>query len=575
MNETLKRFLIETLGLAADADDATAKKHAAAKLKSGELDPDKYTELLTPKATAPSKLDQLADLLAKRIGAPAQLVAASPGTAELADSIARHNLKAHTIGGDGASAGSVAAVADSPIQAADVFGPVNKAVIAGGGPGGPRVKRASEWYDATPGRLKTYAPTDPRQIAAFSCRENKQILNQPIMLNGASEGREIREQSVRQKALAGAFFQHMFAAGGAFGQNLTSEMSDHTKDLVMEAYTDELFVGDVWDPDRGCMVSLHKPQKLTEGMRKTLLAGSRLPVTHKSGIIADATTGGTYLVPYYFDVDVVTYPLLTGELFPFVDLQELDGSNQVIRGTMKNLTINEGPTEGDQNSAITLETVTSIITQLTFNIYPATGGILIGRDFLSDSPVDFQALIYNLYKIRLAQWLDKEIAIGAGTSGPTGLSATSSPLTFTFTNGSAGPLLVKDIVNFLFTLTKAYRVKNPAVCFVGNDTFWQIIRRITVNGTTDQRLIFGYDVEKYMMLDRPFRINNDMTQVQSFVVDLSRFQMWRRKGLQFEFTTDGKTLMLANEALVTIRTRWGGKMVDSNAIVYASNSPKS
>ena len=48
--------------------------------------------------------------------------------------------------------------------------------------------------------------------------------------------------------------------------------------------------------------------------------------------------------------------------------------------------------------------------------------------------------------------------------------------------------------------------------------------------------------------------------------------MWRRKGMEIQVSDEGKTLMLANELLVVARSRWGGQLVDPNAMVEMTNA---
>ena len=40
-------------------------------------------------------------------------------------------------------------------------------------------------------------------------------------------------------------------------------------------------------------------------------------------ILDDATSGGTYVIPTFFDSMLITYPLLSGELFPYVTVVDM------------------------------------------------------------------------------------------------------------------------------------------------------------------------------------------------------------------------------------------------------------
>ncbi|HEX7447739.1 MAG TPA: phage major capsid protein, partial [Pirellulales bacterium] len=263
--------------------------------------------------------------------------------------------------------------------------------------GAPRVKRASEQYDSTKRRLCW--PTDKKASLHLG-----RLAGQDLTF----ENRPAYESSQLEKAMAGAWLKHKLASQIGTAHLL----SDHDKDLYRELVERGEWVGEVRDGNG------------THYYREP----SKLAPLHQKTLLSDSTSGGQYAVPYFFDVDLVTFPLLYGELFPLVDLRELNTSNQVKGATLANLTISAGPAEGD-TPGVTLQTTTNLVGSLTTSIYNATGAITIGRDFLADSPIDLQADIIALYQKALLQWLDKEIATGDGTTGPLGLFSTSNVLT--------------------------------------------------------------------------------------------------------------------------------------------------
>ena len=403
----------------------------------------------------------------------------------------------------------------------------------------PRVKRASEQYESTKRRL--IWPNDKKSALHLGRLAGHDV---------TFENRPAYESSQLEKAQAGAWLKHKLAS-----QTGTAHLlSDHDRDLYQELVERGEWVGEVRDGNG------------THYYREP----GRLSPLHQKTLLADSTSGGQYAVPYFFDVDLVTFPLLYGELFPLVDLRELATSNQVKGATLANMTISAGPAEGD-TPGITLATTSSLVGQLTTTIYNATGAITIGRDFLADSPVDLQADIISLYQRALLQWLDKEIATGDGTTGPLGLFNTSGVLTATSKNSTAGPMTVSDIEGMVKTLPKQYRNKQENVVWVASDGLYFRIRGISVSGT-DQRRIFGYDYEQYMLASHPFKIENDVGGSDLAFVNLSKYRMWRRKGMEIQVSDEGKTLMLANELLIVARSRWGGQLIDPNAMVEMTNA---
>lgn len=405
--------------------------------------------------------------------------------------------------------------------------------------GAPRVKRASEQYDSTKRRLCW--PTDKKAGLHLG-----RLAGQDLTF----ENRPAYQSSQREKAMAGASLKHKLASQLGTAHLL----SEHDKDLYRELVERGEWVGEVRDGNG------------THYYREP----SKLAPLHQKTLLADSTSGGQYAVPYFFDVDLVTFPLLYGELFPLVDLRELNTSNQVKGATLSNLTISAGPAEGD-TPGITLQTTTNLVGSLTTNIYNATGAITIGRDFLADSPIDLQADIIALYQKALLQWLDKEIATGDGTTGPLGLFNTSSVLTASSKNSTAGPMTVSDIETMVKTLPKQYRNKQDNVVWVGSDALYFRIRGISVSGT-DQRRIFGYDYEQYMLASHPYKVENDVAGSSLAFVNMSKYRMWRRKGMEIQVSDEGKTLMLANELLIVARSRWGGQLVDPGAMVEMTNA---
>lgn len=520
----LKAYLMEEFGLNADADEADVRKQAAELLAADALSHDKYLELITPQADQPDPLDKLADALAARLGTADKTANAEVLRAAAAPHDAEFGLRADE-------------------QRASSPAPERLFAAAAGGhrAGAPRIKRASESYGATKAR-KVY----PQHFSQRAHGKAHPLAGQDVWF----EGNPAYDQSDAERAKSGAW--QKWKLGKALGVNL---MTDHDADLLMEALETDLWVGDFNGPNG--LEEFQKPKQLGELHRKTLLN--------------DATSGGQNLAPYYFDLDLVTYPLLNGELFPFVDLRDLDTSGQVKTPTLQNVTVSAGPAEGD-SPGITLQTTTGLAAVLTSDVFNATDAITIGRDFLTDTPLRLQNELMQSYQRVLMNFLDSGIAAGDGSTFILGIFNTSSTNAYTAANGTAGPVKVSDIENMTKALPKQYRDKNAPVVWLATDGQYFRIKSISVSGT-DQRLIYGYDLENYMLHSRPFKITNASGVAGSQLAfgRLDKYRMWRRKGMTFETSAEGKTLMLANELLITMRSRWAGQVVDPNAWVLGSN----
>jgi HK97 family phage major capsid protein len=521
----LKTYLIDAFGLAAEADKKTVRQFAADKLASGELSRKKYLKLTTPKADKKSPFEKLAGYIDDAVEKRFAVLAIAPQTESL---IAPRSVAS--------CSRSEQRQSDSAVQPAEIFAPAAAAAAAQ-----PRVRRASEQYDSTKGR-KVYPAKglDGRPT-------NHPLAGQDVTF----DGRPAYDQSQLERAQSGVWLKHkIYSQLGA-----KHMLSDHERDLLAELVEKGQWVGDYEDGNGAHYFS--EPRTLSEMQRKTYLE--------------DTTSGGTYLVPYFFDVDLVTYPLLYGELFPLVDLRDLGTSNQVKTPTLANLTIAAGPAEGDTPS-ITLQTTSGLSTVITSNVYNATGALTIGRDMLADTPINLQDAFMQLYQVALLNWLDQAVAIGDGTTYPLGVVNTTGTNTASAKNSTTGPWTVGDIENTVKALPKQYRGRNDKVIFLSADSQYFRLRGIPVS-STDQRRIFGYDLDAYMFYTRPYKVQNGIAAATFAYGRIDKYRMWRRKGMELAVTDDGKTLRLANELLITARSRWAGQVIDPNAWVLMTNAP--
>ena len=163
----------------------------------------------------------------------------------------------------------------------------------------------------------------------------------------------------------------------------------------------------------------------------------------------------------------------------------------------------------------------------------------------------------------LRKELDRVIAVGNGTSEPTGLFTTSG-LT-SVTSGGNAPT-IDDYLSLMFSVEKQYR--NPAMnpAYIGNDTSYQRVRSIPVDSSSDARLIHGMNVQSYSLFDNvPYLVQNDIANTKIGYFCLKKYRLWRRSGFTFEITMEGESLMRRNEALLVARGRYAGKFVDVNA----------
>lgn len=412
---------------------------------------------------------------------------------------------------------------DSKVQPKDVFG----------GAGTPNVKAPSARYSS-----KRYEAKHAKTGEA-------------VFKNGAP----VDMPSDREHALMGVYFKDLAICSGI--KNV-APLIEHERDLLAELRTEHDWCGTVGG-DNGVY---HPRTKLYHALGRKA-----------NDFIATSTSGGDGLVPYFFDQDIVTFPLLSGELFPMVDLRELGTSNQVITPRLQNISATWNGSEGS-GSAISLFTTDSLSDKLTSNVYNVAMAITVGRDLLSDSPVNIGRELTTLMGSRLTAELDKVIAIGDGSTQPKGLSQTTGVNTVSSVSGSIGPFKVTDLENMLSSLPKQYRkVNDGAIAWCGADSTWFRIRSMVTGLSGDQRRVLGYSYEAYTLLGRPFKVQNDTPAADLFLGKLDLYRMWRRLGLQIEMTNDGKTNRLNNELLITARGRYAGQFTNGAGLSVMTNAP--
>lgn len=387
-----------------------------------------------------------------------------------------------------------------------------------------RIKGEKERYDATRPVLKHTRTGMPVEV----------------------NGREAVGASELDLAKAGAYFRAKMLAEGVSCRPL----SDHEKGLLAD-----MVENDEWSGE-------HAGQWVEDVSLRSLGYDVKAP------ILNDLVSGGAHLVPEAFDRVVVTYPLLTGELFPHVTLLETN-RDRVTGAAMGNPTLTWGTPE---NTAMPLFDATGLFAPISTVIHPLTFAVEIGRDFLSDAAVDVGALLKTqLGQAYLAE-MDFVIAVGDGVIQPLGLFNTPE-LAVVPSVSAEGPITRADEENLIFGLSKAYRSNGRNPSFVGNDLNYQRFRTIRAAADSNMYATPGPGLQDYRINGYPYRVQNSILNTDVFFGDLRSYRMYRRKGFSIETSTEGKDLMLRNMLLLVARGRFGGRYVDPNAGVIMQDAP--
>ena len=99
---------------------------------------------------------------------------------------------------------------------------------------------------------------------------------------------------------------------------------------------------------------------------------------------------------------------------------------------------------------------------------------------------------------------------------------------------------------------------NNTAVFCGTEESYLRAQAIPV-GSDDARRLFGMKYDSYTIMERPYKINESLTNAQLFYAILGRYRMYRRRGLTIRTSTEGDTLIRDNALLISVTARYGGQ----------------
>lgn len=524
MKTSLKSWLTKTWGVPADANDdafnAALGQSWLSEDDTKKMTPDLFKELNTDAATKAAgefdaKLDKLLALTEKN-------------AAEIAE------LKAKPMMGISDAA---------PLMPLDL----NKAFAAGARPSGSdddaavRVKSVTERFKSQRGSLNY--PTMRKSINL-----PHDMAGQPV-IDGLT-GRQLESPSELDKAVSGMYFRYVMNKTFGANPDLPHSLRWNEQDQGLWDYA-------IREMEWGGEIEY-------DGAKHELKVGRKLSPREQKALTDEVTSGGLELVPIVFDDQVIQVAYLYGEVFPRVTVVPIQRGRRIESASMGELTLSSQAQE--QSSNITLQTTTAFITAFDTNIHVVNGGIEMGLDFLSDTPIqNLGAMITAQYGEALLKWLDEQIQIGDGTTEPQGIFNAAS--TTTVAGGSAN-LTAAKYMDLMFGIPKEYRAGAAAnqIAFCGTWTSYNRSRQLALGGNniTEQHVDQGHMSMSFMQ--QPYAIaGTNQTNAKISYCNYKRYRMYRRLGASFRTTTEGKTLVLANNMLITMRARFGGQLETGSA----------
>lgn len=352
-------------------------------------------------------------------------------------------------------------------------------------------------------------------------------------------GREAMTASEHENCLSGAFLKNLAARSGV-GVSLTTG----ERELLDECCA-------------GRWSGKHQSTYVAS------LSGASLNV---KTLLNDSLSGGVSVTPDFFDDQIVTYPLLHSEVFPFTDLRSIPRGASVDGAGVSNIDSVWGNPEGTEAP---LFDTSALVGPFDTSIHAITVCAEIGRDFLSDAVGEIGRVLSELIGMRFASELDRVCVVGSGSGEPQGIANASGIGTVNSDNGAGGPHTLSDYESLLFGVEKQYRVPNSMRCaFISNDTVYRRSRGIQVDPnvtTTDQRRILGMTHNEYTTLGFPHRIQQDLANTVALYGALAKYRVYRRQGMELRVETGGKELARRNTVLYIARARYGGRVIDPSA----------
>ena len=367
--------------------------------------------------------------------------------------------------------------------------------------------------------------------------------------------RELSHPSELDKAIAGAYIKFCVnKTMNAHEVPRNLKMKEHDNELMLYALHNEKWSGMIGGDDADYGAERVKREKLSERQIKALLD--------------DTVSGGVEIAPIAFDDAIILLPVLYGELFPFVNVKPIARGRRVKGGAMQLPTFTSGTSEG---SAIQPFNTSGFISAFDTAIFAPAAAMQIGLDFEEDTPTDIGGQVVELYGLKALEYLDRVIAVGDGVTEPLGFFNSSGTTNINSDNGLGGGPTVSDYESLMFGVAKQFRTEPGAItAFVANDTSYRRARSIAV-GPTDERRVFGMDHAAYMLLDRPYKVQNDISNNKVAFINLKRYRMYRRLGLTVRVETAGATLALSNTKLLVLRMRWGGQLETGGAVAVSTD----
>jgi HK97 family phage major capsid protein len=561
VSTAMREWVVKNAGVAANASDSDVSGAIADALLANKLTPDEVNAMAKSASGAEDRVRQIvADEITKSVSPKFDAIMKAINGAAAA-------TEGNVAANDQQQLDGKAAVGAIENKAAQTVG--QKAFIAGAGTGvatmddsgNVRVKSVVEQFDNTCTAATWDKSSKLHLQKAFGGRQ---------LTTGEGEGecsRLLDMPNTRKRTIAdtwlkcmivGAFRERGIPVPGEFRlSELDRKMFDH---ITHECQ----FVGPINFNEKTDNAShWYTGQPLSEMHRKALLDSNGDP------------SGGFQAVPIEFDDLAIITPLLHGELFPYVKIQNV--THRQIQGfTIGNPSLSWGTAEGTE---ITPFNTDGFIGAFNNFIFPITGGMEIGLDFEADSPVGIGDMVTQRFGEAFLKAMDNVIVTGNGINQPFGIANTPAAPTALTLAGSpfAGQMNLTDYEALYLGIGKQYledaRSTN-SFAFISTQSNYRKAKGMPVSAS-DQRRVFGTDgYGNWTLADMRYAINESFSDNSTVIgACLNRYRLYRRQGYEVRIVTEGAELAKRNTRLIIVRARYGGRMELAGAMARVTSAP--
>lgn len=272
-------------------------------------------------------------------------------------------------------------------------------------------------------------------------------------------------------------------------------------------------------------------------------------------------SGGAFAVPTAFDDAIVLYPLLYGQVAPYVNMIDVR-SSRIQGATMQRPTFTSGVQDG---TGVAPFDTAGFIGSFDTGVFNAMGNFTIGNHLQDDSPIPLAETVTRMFGEAAQAYYDRVFAYGNGVTEAQGMLRAPGLTQVNSASGIAGPFTVNDFIALEFAVPKAFRQEAGAKLFyLGNDTSYRNVQFVQ-RGTDDQMRVWGTDFQSYVLNGKPYAIQENIPDGMTGYFNGMRYRAYRRQGFQIRVDNSGYNLVTRNETLISASFRLGGRLDHASA----------